>query len=402
MAQYDKQVINKLLDTYESSLLSTGENIRSINIELRFVKKNIPAYFDESSQEYEMIHILMKQLEEKNLISIIWKGKREGHIIEKIHLRVDNIQQAYSYVKRIPKHDLEEYHLIQLGKYLSRVETPVCHSFVEYLISRIRSHKSVKEFIELDRYQETEKLLDTLQTIEKNKELLYIREFSIKALNDSKAFEQMTGKIASVFRKFKSECENREVSEILAEYDIYYTPNYVYLKGDVIISIKGEALHLASLEQGIGIAGDDIDRVHFVSTEKIKKVITIENLTTFFRWNEENSLIVYLGGYHNSARRMLLKEIYANIPSASYFHFGDIDAGGFEIFRDLCEKTDIPFSTYHMNLETLQKYEKFGKELTQNDRRRLEHMKERPEMEELVSYMLAHNVKLEQECILNV
>lgn len=26
---------------------------------------------------------------------------------------------------------------------------------------------------------------------------------------------------------------------------------------------------------------------------------------------------------------------------------------GFEIYRDLCEKTGIPFSMYHMNLETL-------------------------------------------------
>ena len=45
MAQYDKMVIHKLLDTYESSLLSIGENTRTVHIEFRFTKKNFPQYF---------------------------------------------------------------------------------------------------------------------------------------------------------------------------------------------------------------------------------------------------------------------------------------------------------------------------------------------------------------------
>lgn len=53
MVPYDKYIVNKLLDTYESSLLSIGENIRTIHVEFRFTKAAIPAYFDESSQEYK-------------------------------------------------------------------------------------------------------------------------------------------------------------------------------------------------------------------------------------------------------------------------------------------------------------------------------------------------------------
>lgn len=114
----------------------------------------------------------------------------------------------------------------------------------------------------------------------------------------------------------------------------------------------------------------------------------------------ENSLVVYLGGYHNTVRRRLLQEIYASIPEISYYHFGDIDAGGFEIYRDLCQKTGIPFSMYHMDLVTLKRYEGFGKELTQNDRKRLENMTEIDGLRDIVAYMLEHSVKLEQECIM--
>ena len=93
MAQYDRYVIGKLLDTYESSLLSTGENRRNIHIEFRFTKKGVPAYFDESSSEYERIHFFMESLEEKQLLRICWQGKRKGHIIAKVQLHMEKLEE---------------------------------------------------------------------------------------------------------------------------------------------------------------------------------------------------------------------------------------------------------------------------------------------------------------------
>ena len=95
---------------------------------------------------------------------------------------------------------------------------------------------------------------------------------------------------------------------------------------------------------------------------------------------------------------------------AEYLHFGDIDAGGFEIHRDLCARTKIPFSRFYMDLQTLKKYAGFGKPLTENDRVRLQKMLQTEdsneqsadrELAEVVQYMLAHNLKLEQECIVS-
>ena len=131
-------------------------------------------------------------------------------------------------------------------------------------------------------------------------------------------------------------------------------------------------------------------------------MITIENLTTFFRWEEEESLMIYLGGYHNSVRRILLQKIYHTFPDARYCHFGDIDVGGFLIYEDLCRKTGIPFTCYRMDLDTLTEYEAYGKELTENDRAGIERiLKENPDVQyaEVLEYMLSAGVKLEQECI---
>jgi len=192
----------------------------------------------------------------------------------------------------------------------------------------------------------------------------------------------------------------------LAEYGIYHTPNYVYLKGEVSFTIKDTEFNIGSLKQGIGISGDDLSEIRFCDISSVKRILTIENLTTFFRWEEPESLIIYLGGYHNSIRRTLLKAIYDALPAAEYFHFGDIDAGGFEIYRDLCEKSKIPFQMYRMDLDTLMSYQKYGKELTESDRIRLKKILERTADKAdgfcgLIQYMLEHNVKLEQECILD-
>ena len=245
----------------------------------------------------------------------------------------------------------------------------------------------------------TKRLLDTIEAIEGNTQQLYIREFSILHFQDSKTLEKMEGKIAHVFRKFKENCEGAAFDEILAEYGIYRTPNYVYLKGNVTISVGDEKINVSALKQGLGISGEDIGRIRLCGMAGVKKVMTIENLTTYFRWQEEGCLCIYLGGYHNGLRRLLLQEIYAHCPVEEYCHFGDIDAGGFEIYRDLCNKTGIPFRMYRMDLKTLKAYENYGRPLTENDRKRLQGMCGWEEVREVALYMLEHNVKLEQECV---
>lgn len=399
MVQYDKYILNKLLDKYESSLLFTGENTRAIHIEFPFLKTSIPAYFDESSGEYEKIHVYMKNLEEKQFVLICWKGKKEGHIISKVRLNIEMLEESYKYVNRIPKNDIMFLNQQLLENYMGENSTPICKAFAKFLQKRFEEHKSVKEFIRLEDLKGTKQILDTIQAVEKNNVQLYIREFSIIHFQDSKAFEKIESKVAHIFKKFKEGCESSEFDEILAEYGIYRTPNYVYLKGNAIIKIGEEIINLSELKQGLGISGEDISRIKFIDMGRIKKVLTIENLTTYFRWREDNSLLIYLGGYHNSLRRTLLEEIYSCHPDASYYHFGDIDAGGFEIFRNLREKTGIPFKMYKMDLETLQLYKDFGKPLTDNDRKRLYKMCDREGLKNIINYMLKHNIKLEQECI---
>lgn len=410
MVQYDKKVLNGLLDSYENSLLFTGENKVNISIDFPFNKRKLPTYFDESSYEYESIHSAMRELEEKGYIHIVWKKGKENHIISKVVLNTGKLKNVYQYVNRVPKADLVALNILMLEKYNRIYDTPVCQRFIDYLLERLRGNQTVKEYIDLGRCQETELLLKGIYEIEINKKQYYIREFSIKVFHDSKVLDNIGSRLGKIFRNFKEgfagkNADEMNFTEILAEYGIYHTPNYVYLKGNVAFAIQQTMYDIGSLRQGIGISGEDLAGIRFCDVSAVKKVMTIENLTTFFRWVENESLIIYLGGYHNGVRRALLRAVYEALPDAEYYHFGDIDAGGFEIYRDLCSKTKIPFKMYRMDLDTLVSHQSYGKELTESDRDRLERILERNgsvagDFCELIRYMLENNVKLEQECIL--
>lgn len=403
--QYDKRILNQLLDTYENSLLSRGENKVRVQIAFPFTKKGLPEYFDESSLAYEEIHAVLKDLEQRGYICIIWKKGRENHIIQKVVLCEGCVLEVYQYVKRTPQAQLYMLQLQKLETLSRECTTPIASAFISWLTGRMEQRKTVKEFIDIKDTEETERLVRAIAAIEENQEEYYIREFSVRCFGDTKALENRISLVGKIMRRFSEDYNEMDVYAILAEYRIYHTPNYVYFKGVGKLSVGKEnssVLNLSSLRQGIGVSGEDLNTLQWVDLSEVKKVITVENQTTFFRWQEKECIIIYLGGYHNLVRRDLLQNIYRMIPEAEYLHFGDIDVGGFEIYLDLCSKTGISFRTYLMGIKQLESYGDCTRQLTDNDRKRLEILLERvknTEIADVLRYMKLHGRKLEQECI---
>ncbi len=401
MARYDRILLNALIDSYERSLLFTGENKVNIRISFPFTQKTLPDYFEESSLAYEEIHACVEELEHREFISVEWKSGKAGHIITRIFLREEKLQEIYEYLHRTSRYQLQEQAKMLLKQAEQEYESPVCAKFIFYLRERLEANKSVREYLELSDLEGMKRIIRTIYLIERNEQPCYIREFSIRHFSDSKVVEGMFGNVTKIMYNFGDGFKGMELSDILAEYNIYHTPNYVYFKGNVVLKVGENLLPIGSMRQGIGVSGEDLPKIRLQDAHRIQKVITIENLTTFFRWQEENSLILYLGGYHNSVRRSLLKMIYKQLPNVVYYHFGDIDVGGFEIYEDLCAKTGIPFQLYRMDIDTLEKYVEFGRKLTENDKKRIQKILEKGQVPygQVLQYMLTKDVKLEQECV---
>jgi hypothetical protein len=159
-------------------------------------------------------------------------------------------------------------------------------------------------------------------------------------------------------------------------------------------------IDLGRLDGDLGLSSALLDNIEEVSVYA-SKVITIENLTTFNTYEDEDALIIYLGGYHNSIRRKLICKIYEQNPDKTYYHYGDIDAGGFGILLDLRAKTGIDFVPLYMDVAILEKYKDFTKKLTDRDRSRLKNLLG-GEFDAVIRYMLENDCKLEQEAIENL
>ena len=406
MKDYDKKILNALLDSYENSVLSRGENKVTVRIAFRFTRRSMPEYFDESSTEYEEIHACIDHLLEKGFLAgIEWKNGLPGHIVQKVYLNEERADEVYAYLDRTPKRRYELQHEELLMQLLGECTSPAAAAFIAWLRERITQHLPVGEFIDLSDPEGTRQLIRCVWYVETNASPCYEREFSILHFSDSKLFERIRGTVRRILIRFGGEPESADEKEIFAEYGIYDTPDYVYLKGEGVLHMAGNVIMLETMRQGIGISGEDLETVQIRATDRTRRVMTIENLTTFFRMRENDALLIYLGGYHNRTRRRLLTMIHEQLPEAQYLHFGDIDAGGFAIYEDLCRRTGIPFQIYRMGTAELEHYRPYAKALTANDRRRLQHMLEEPPAHldayrEAVEYMLEQGIKLEQECIL--
>lgn len=404
--RYEERILQTLLDSYERSRLSRGENEIAVHIAFPITPKTMPIYFDENSLAYEEIHGTAGHLEEMGYTCSVWKGGKKNHILQKIVLCDEKVDEIYRHLGRVPEKRMQQAQLAVLQELKTECSTPVARNFICWLMKRLEQGKTVKEYLNLDDTEGSRRLIRAIHRIETNQKEIYIREFSVQCFGDSKELEKKSGLIGKIFRRFSDDMEDMDNDVILAEYGIYRTPNYVYVKGSGRLRIgtpEAYDIDLRSLRQGIGLSGEDLDGLEWKVDVSVKRIITIENLTTFFRWEEPDSVLIYLGGYHNAVRRKFLQKLYQVFPEAEYFHFGDIDVGGFEIYEDLCRRTGIPFTTYKMGISELEQYEQYTRELTENDRKRMDSLLNNEAYENvwpILRYMKEHGKKLEQESIL--
>lgn len=406
MKRYDERVLNRLLDKYEGSLLYTGKNQVNIKIMVPVTKSLVPEYFDESSTLYESIHEQLEVLEERELIRLVWKNGKQRHILEKCELIVEHADAAYAYLRRKPRNTKEQE--IRSICNISKGRSDVLDRFLDWVCTRLDAGESIQKFVDIENPDEFRKICELVWKISENKADCFLRQFSVQHFHDSKLAEKEIEKAVSILSQFSGDgvLDCLTVTEVLEEYNIYRNPSWIMIKGSGYFRIGTSEINLDTVLGGFGISNQDLDKICWNQDTAPEKILTIENLTSFHQWNpskEQSVLAIYLGGYHNQAKRTFLQNMYQAYPNAEYFHFGDIDCGGFRIWKDLCVKTGIPFKVLWMDSDIYVKYLDFGRELTLQDQKTLKMMMEDvffEKQKELFALMLQKGKKLEQECVL--
>lgn len=394
--EYKKEIIDGLLRKY---------NIRyakNITTNRRIILKPTEVYKDYAKNnadilEKQGINEAVSVLNDMGFITVDYLKFSDD--IDKVYLLEEKLEALYEYLK-------EEYSVIPQSTISKRVHEivekyifmgKIVNKYCESILVQIEDPRCTPD------PEQIEANLKMLVFLENNKEHLYVREVSMLIYGDSKWFENNNyEEVCSFLRtatgRIREEGEKNDA--ILGFFHITPAEQEIFIKGSWTIEWEQYALNISKFQGGIAIASSDVKTIKNISVNT-ECVMTIENKTSFQRLKDENFAMMYLGGFANRHQIEFLKKVISDNPNVRYYHFGDIDVGGFLIHKHLCRETAKKFELYCMGIQQLcdRRFSHCLRELTDNDMSRLEALTEEDLYNEVSIYMKEHNVKLEQEIV---
>lgn len=393
-----KETLNLLLDIYERSATYKGINAKNqsfvINPEKIFPNYNSD-YVDQD--DVNQFNRDIRGLADVDLVVI--KYEKNTPVIEKVILNINSLASIYNILNREDitqkrNHEIEIY-----SGYMGKHN--IIDSFCKKQTKRLEMYKDAEYSIDIS--INTLKLLDAVLH---NDIDIMERELSVEVLGDTKLFEKSyKTRICKIIEEHGNlgfdldgldEKEKKKV--ILEEFQVYSNPSYVFFKGDVVINYKDGTALIVKKDNSIALSSETINKIQTIRVNS-KKIITVENLTSYNRVSDDESTFIYLSGYHNTAKQRFLKMISECNDSILWYHFGDIDPDGYFILKNLIDKTGIHFNPLFMSVKELQHYRKYSKPLEKNDIVKAESLIKLHFFDEVMDFLLENNCKLEQEII---
>ena len=393
---YKKAILDGLLKKYNNRYA------KNITTNRRIILKPIEVYKDYAKNnadisEKQGINEAVSILNDMGFVTADYLKFSDD--IEKIYLSEEHLDALYEYLK-------DEYGVVPqstISKLVHKiVEKYICtggivQKYCENILVQIEDPRCM---LIPERIEENLKMFSFL---EKNKENLYVREVSMLVYGDSKWFENNNYEEVCTFMRtatgrIREEGERNDA--ILSFFYVTPAEQEIFIKGNWRIEWEQYVLDISKFQGGIAIASSDVQSIKNISVNS-ESVMTIENKTSFQRLKDGDSAMMYLGGFANRHQIEFLKKVISDNPNVRYYHFGDIDIGGFLIHKHLCRETAKKFELYCMGIQQLgdMRFSHCLRELTDNDMSRLVALMEEDLYGKVLKYMQKHNVKLEQEIV---
>ena len=372
--KYKDIILKDLLSIYEKRDANSSNFKTKIKIKITY--KTYPKYFNDPSGFDESI----KELKKQGLID--YKLVPHDTVIDYIYLNLDRVDEVKSILGIKGISDKREKLLEELNKYDDKKIVELKTTILE----RMNSNKSIKQYLD-DNFIDAIKAVHYIENLDHD---VYERNASNYIYNDSKRLASLKTTLNAIYNS----------DNILEESGIISVTPYLYVKGEGLLKINNQTIDLSLLGTSIGVPIDNVDVIDF---ENINKVTTIENLTTFYNFKSDG-LIIYLGGFSTRSQKKVLNKIKSKC--GDFYHFGDIDYGGFTILNDLMEYLDLEINTINMDLNTLLSNIKYAQ--TFDEEKYVEKLKTlliKPRLKkyyDVIEYLIENKVWLEQESFYNI
>lgn len=398
MENYEKKLLAALVEKYRKSKKDSKTNVIARRTRIT-PDKLYKAYRqnDGDLEKIEAVNQAVFRCRERGFLTFEQEGfSNEIRVIYLADEKVDEIEryleETYQYESRYAVKQRFEKLIAAYEK-----ESPAAGFVCEKLKRMLEENRVSQNYLQM------EDMLKALVFIEKNERELFLREASMLIYGDSKYLEENAlHPVCRVLREYlERSCREDELEdEILEEYHIVRERQKLCLKGNITIRMAGRELELGAFADGVEFFADELKQLEWIRIHT-SHFMTVENRTSWLRLNIPDAALLYLGGYCVRSQRDFLKKVFSDNPELVFWHFGDIDAGGFYIHEHLCRVTGILFRLYRMSRKELENplFQSCLRPLTQQDRIRLMSLKKQELYRDLAVYMLEKNVKLEQEIV---
>lgn len=213
-------------------------------------------------------------------------------------------------------------------------------SWCEAFVSKARDGSSVAPF-KRDDAAGNRNLLDALVGVLNWREESLVRYASTVIFRDSKVLENLRPRLLVALREITG---REEVS--LEDFGISDKPRSVLIHGPLMLELDGGPVDFGFLSGPVSVSAIDLAAAKSVECGA-RLCVTVENESVFLELaKRQTGLLLVQTSFPGAATRLLFERLPSILECR---HFGDSDPAGFEILRDLREKTGRSFRSVCMD-----------------------------------------------------
>ena len=180
-------------------------------------------------------------------------------------------------------------------------------------------------------------------------------------------------------------------------------PEIMEFCGDMQFRIGNELIECKKETSGSYINSYSVRCLTELKIKNASKVIFIENKANYIDYvqnrKKDDEFVIYHGGMYSPIKGEFFRKIYEAKPNIQFYHWSDIDMGGFKIFARL-RKIIPKLTPYKMDVESFYRKKDYWIPMSSDYMKKLESLRNNREHEiffELIDVMLKEKSKLEQE-----
>ena len=413
LTSLQKKILHKIIDKYESRRDYAAGEKSTRRTMLSVDKKQFPDYFHISDSSFRLeLNREMQALEDRGLAVLEWQKFNRGHTLQRVILNEDALPEAYRLLNRQSRRDEYESLAAFFAQWQGKSHGALAPFFAD-ILQKLHDLAPLPARVKLETREDYLDLFIGLNAFfaERNQEVLK-RQLSVSLYNNSKRWDELEKSILWVVRNYcLQEDGEMDDADILSERNIIPNPIHINLSGPLVFSTPRGSVDVSAFYPDIGLPPSMIQEMN-IEVCSAEAVVTIENLSSFYQYvydGPPGHLAIYLGGFHNRPRRLILtklrKFLQSNSSPIPFYHWGDMDLGGFRIWNHLCQKTGIPVQPLFMDEETYLSCLSQGQPLEESYAKKLTELLAIPAYEPfhtLIRLMLEEGKRVEQEAVTTI